>query len=145
EEVYQSLMGVPLMRGGRVLGVLVVQNRTQRSYTEEEVEVLETVAMVLAEMLTGASVLDVALAGTGVEAAHMPTRLSGIVRHEGLAIGTAGRHQRGIVSARGVGEGREAELRRLGGALVDMRGALDVMLARSEVARDGEDREVLEA
>src|SRR3546814_17710472 len=30
EEIYQSLMGVPIMRGGRLLGVLVVQNRTQR-------------------------------------------------------------------------------------------------------------------
>src|SRR3546814_12696732 len=41
EEIYQSLMGVPIMRGGRLLGVLVVQNRTQRHYTEEEVEALE--------------------------------------------------------------------------------------------------------
>ena len=29
-------MGVPILRGGRVLGVLVVQNRTQRHYTEDE-------------------------------------------------------------------------------------------------------------
>src|SRR3546814_12861622 len=32
EEVYQSLMGVPIMRGGRGPGVLVVQHRTQRTY-----------------------------------------------------------------------------------------------------------------
>src|SRR6201991_4105239 len=50
EEIYHSLMGVPVLRGGRVLGVLVVQNRTPRHYTEEEVETLETVATVLAEL-----------------------------------------------------------------------------------------------
>ena len=29
EEIYHSLMGVPILRGGRVIGVLVVQNRTR--------------------------------------------------------------------------------------------------------------------
>src|SRR5271155_2177515 len=50
EEIYHSLMGVPILRGGRVLGVLVVQNRTQRNYTEDEIEALQTIAMVLAEL-----------------------------------------------------------------------------------------------
>lgn len=48
EESYSSLMGTPILRGGRVIGVLVVQNRTPRSYADEEVEVLETIAMVRA-------------------------------------------------------------------------------------------------
>ena len=51
EEIYQSLAGVPILRGGRVTGVLAVQNRTGRAYTEEEVETLETTAMVLAELI----------------------------------------------------------------------------------------------
>jgi len=55
EEIYHSLVGVPILRDGRVLGVLVVQNRTQRLYNDEEVETLETVAMVLAEMLATVS------------------------------------------------------------------------------------------
>ena len=46
-------MGVPVLRGGRVLGALVVQNQTLRSYTDEEMETLETTAMVLAELITG--------------------------------------------------------------------------------------------
>src|ERR1700758_5242033 len=51
EEIYKSLMGVPILRGGRVVGVLVVQNRTARHYTEEEVEALQTTAMVVAELV----------------------------------------------------------------------------------------------
>jgi len=144
EEVYQSLMGVPIMRGGRVLGVLVVQNRTQRNYNEEEVEALETVAMVLAEMLTGDRLLDGGPGAAGGGAADMPARLSGMVLNEGLAIGTAVPHQRGIVITQVVAEDPEAELRRLDNSLGEMRDALDVMLARSDVARDGEHREVLE-
>ncbi len=144
EEVYRSLMGVPIMRGGRVLGVLVVQNRTQRNYTEEEVEALETVAMVLAELLAGDRLLDLTAGTPGSEGEVMPGRLSGMVLNEGLAIGTAVPHQRGIVITQVVAEDPDAELVRLDEALGEMRDALDVMLARSEVARDGEHREVLE-
>ena len=38
EEIYHSLLGVPMIRGGRVRGVLVIQNRALRNYSEEEVE-----------------------------------------------------------------------------------------------------------
>src|SRR5690606_4761980 len=42
EEIYHSFLGVPVLRAGRTLGVLVVQNRTMRQYREDEVEALET-------------------------------------------------------------------------------------------------------
>ena len=51
EEIYNAFLGVPIMRGGTVIGVLVVQNRTRRHYTEEEEEALQTTAMVLAEVI----------------------------------------------------------------------------------------------
>jgi phosphotransferase system enzyme I (PtsP) len=51
EEMYRSLMGVPILRGGWVVGVLAVQNVNQRHYTDEEIEVLQTAAMVLAELV----------------------------------------------------------------------------------------------
>src|SRR5579859_5718618 len=38
EEIYHSPMGVPILRGGRVSGVLAVQNRSQRHYTDERSE-----------------------------------------------------------------------------------------------------------
>ncbi len=40
EEAYNSFLGVPVLRAGRTLGVLVVQNRTKRAYREDEVEAL---------------------------------------------------------------------------------------------------------
>src|SRR5579871_4648615 len=51
EEIYSSFLGVPILRGGNTLGVLVVQNRARRTYSEEEVEALQTTAMLLAEMI----------------------------------------------------------------------------------------------
>ena len=54
EEVYHSFLGVPILRGGNAIGVLTVQNRTHRTYSDEEVEALQTTAMVLAEMIASA-------------------------------------------------------------------------------------------
>ena len=51
EEIYHSFLGVPILRAGNTLGVLVVQNRARRTYSEEEEEALQTTAMVLAEMI----------------------------------------------------------------------------------------------
>src|ERR1700745_3336942 len=51
EESYNAFLGVPVLRAGNTLGVLVVQNRARRTYSEEGVEALQTTAMVLAEML----------------------------------------------------------------------------------------------
>ena len=51
EEIYHAFLGVPLLRAGNTLGVLVVQNKTYRVYSEEEIEALQTTAMVLSEMI----------------------------------------------------------------------------------------------
>jgi len=51
EDPFNSFLGVPILRGGRTLGVLVVQSRQARTFTEGEVEDLLTVAMVLAEII----------------------------------------------------------------------------------------------
>ena len=52
EDPYHAFLGVPILRGGRVIGVLAVQNRTHRTYDDEEVETLQTIAMVLAEIVS---------------------------------------------------------------------------------------------
>ena len=67
EEIYHSFLGVPILRAGNTLGVLVVQNRARRTYSEEEVEALQTTAMVLAEMIASGELS--ALAPPGAEPA----------------------------------------------------------------------------
>ncbi len=144
EEIYHSMLGVPVMRDGRVLGVLAVQNRTARQYGEEEIEALETVAMVLAELLSSGE-LGGAVGSGGLDSAEsLPARLTGMVLNEGLGIGTAAMHERGIVIRQVVAEDPAAELERLDAALSAMLGQLEDLLARNELSADGEHQEVLE-
>src|ERR1700744_3294707 len=65
EEPFASLLSVPVRRSGRTLGVLVVQNRTPRNFTEAEIDELETVTMLLAEMLPNRGAADGAPEGVG--------------------------------------------------------------------------------
>lgn len=146
EEVFHSLMGVPIPRGGRVLGVLVVQNRTFRDYTEEEVEALETIAMVLAELLAGAAAAGAEGAvGPAETAPQLPMRLSGMRIIAGVAIGRAVLHEPRISIRQMVAENVEAELARLSEAIQGMQSALDDLFAASGVAGSGEMDEVFES
>lgn len=144
EEIYQSLVGVPVLRDGRTLGVLVVQNRTRRHYTDEEVETLETVAMVLAEMLaTGELVSPGELAPTdGI--AILPLRCEGMRINAGVGIGRAVLHHRRIQIRQVVAEDPQAELGRLDLALANLKRTLDAMIASPDMAPHGEHREILE-
>src|SRR6202035_3846229 len=92
EEVYHSLMGVPLLRGGRVLGVLVVQNRTLRHYDEDEIETLQTIAMILAELVASGDLVNPLEIAQTEGGALLPVRLDGVRIHGGLAMGAAVLH-----------------------------------------------------
>src|ERR1700750_2102136 len=72
EAPYHAFLGVPLLRGGRSIGVLVVQNRTERVYTEDEVEDLQIIAMVLAEMVAGGELIDEGGLKGGAVGPHPP-------------------------------------------------------------------------
>ncbi|MDX1710662.1 MAG: phosphoenolpyruvate--protein phosphotransferase [Rhodovibrionaceae bacterium] len=144
EEIYHSLLGVPILRGGRVQGVLVVQNATQRTYTDEEVEALETVAMVLAELVAGGELVTAAESRHASGTSLLPARFSGVVLNAGLAMGQAVAHQRGIVVQQIVAEDPAVELERLAEASAQMRSAIDDLLDNPALGRDGEHQEVLE-
>ncbi|HEY4162271.1 MAG TPA: phosphoenolpyruvate--protein phosphotransferase [Dongiaceae bacterium] len=144
EEAYQSLMGVPILRSGRVLGVLAVQNRTRRHYTEEEVETLETVAMVVAELIASGELVGAAELAPEQGIAVLATRIDGTTLAPGIAKGVAVLHQPDINLTQLVAEDPLKEIERLDDAMSAMKLALDEMLAVSEVAAGGEHREILE-
>jgi phosphotransferase system, enzyme I, PtsP len=144
EEIYHSLMGVPILRGGRVLGVLVVQNRTQRHYTEDEIETLQTVAMVVAELIAGGELVGTAELAPSDGIALLPLRLEGIRLNSGLAVGSAVLHEPRITIRQVVAEDPEAELTRLHTAVTSMQKAIEELLAASDIAGGGEHRDILE-
>jgi len=144
EEIYHSLMGVPVLRGGRVLGVLVVQNRTPRHYTDEEVEALETIATVLAELVASGELVapDELQPTEGI--GLLPVRLEGVALNGGLALGLAVLHEPRILLRQMVAEDPRQEMERFRGAVEAMQSALDDMLESSDFADGGEHRDILE-
>jgi phosphotransferase system enzyme I (PtsP) len=145
EEIFHALMGVPILRGGRVLGVLVVQNKQQRHYADEEIETLETVAMVLAELVVSGGLIprdEQMIVADGN--ALLPLRYEGLKLNGGIAIGQAVLHRTQVSVQRLVAEDAETELNRLREALSSLHNALDDLLAMSDFADGGEHRDILE-
>ncbi|KGK80747.1 phosphoenolpyruvate--protein phosphotransferase [Thalassobacter stenotrophicus] len=141
EEIYSSFLGVPIQRLGETLGVLVVQSKDARSYTEDEVYALEVVAMVLAEMTElGAFVGE----GEALRARHKSQVLfRGGTAQEGAAEGVVFLHNPRVVITNPVADDPQAELERLRAAVDVLRVSVDEML---EGARgDKEQVEVIEA
>jgi phosphotransferase system enzyme I (PtsP) len=145
EEIYHSLLGVPILRGGRVVGVLVIQNRTKRLYSEEEVEAMQIVAMVLAELVASGDLVSPEERAPSEGIALLPMRLEGVRLNPGFAMGAAILHQPNIVIRQVVAEDPETELKRLNAAVDSMHTALDSLLASAKIAQSDEQREVLEA
>ena len=144
EEDYHSLMGVPVLRGGRVVGVLVLQNRINRDYSADEIEAMQTIAMVLAEMVGGA--LQEEMPGVGTFGTDgLPRRMAGLSLNEGLARGVAVLHAPRIVVERHVADDVDVEAGRLTVALKDLRVQVDSMLQAAIAEPGGESRDILEA
>jgi phosphotransferase system enzyme I (PtsP) len=144
EEIYHSLMGAPILRGGRLLGVLVVQNRHPRHYSEDEIEVLQTIAMVVAELAASGELVNPVEMAQGRGGGMPAVRLGGIRLNPGLAIGPAALHEPRLVIRQVVAEDVAAELERLRGAVAAMRVQIDELVEASGGLGLGEHRDVIE-
>ena len=144
EEIYHSLMGVPILRGGRVLGVLVVQNRTPRRYTEDEIEIAQTIAMIVAELIASGELVNPLEMAQSSSGALLPLRLNGVRLNDGLAIGPAVLHTPKLVIRQVVAEDIESELARLRRAVSAMQSAIDDLVAASRGLGAGEHRDIIE-
>ncbi len=141
EEKYASLLAVPVRRGGHTMGVLAVQNRSPRRYGPDEVDVVETVAMLLAEALAAAgasAVSEDALSAT------LPRQFDAVSLSAGLVIGPVVSVGLRAGPRNFLAKDPAAEQGRLDRALVAMRRDLDHLIEQG--MPDGEEsREVLEA
>jgi phosphotransferase system enzyme I (PtsP) len=145
EEPFASMIAVPVRRAGRMVGVLVAQNRNPRQYSEDEVDVLETVSMLLAELLAAAGAADSSDEGV---AATVPRSFSGSVLGGGIVIGPVFVRGGRPTINRLLADDPAAELQRLNVAADRMQRGLDELIANtheSAPAVGAASREVLAA
>ena len=142
EERYHSFAGVPIVRRESPIGVLAVQHAEPRRYADVEIEALQTVAMVLSELIAAARLVDGARRGTRRDAG--PVRLTGLKLVKGMARGQAVFHQPRVVVEHTVADDTEAERERVYGAFRKMREQIDNMTREAEFGTAGEHHEILE-
>jgi phosphotransferase system enzyme I (PtsP) len=147
EEPFAAMLAVPVRRAGRTFGVVVVQNRNPRSYSEEEVDELETVAMLLAEVLASSGASDGAEEGV---AGTVPRVFTGATLAPGIAIGPVVLHANRGHPVRLLADDPQVELARLHEAARRMQEGLDELFAGvpdglGNAAEGSASREVLAA
>ncbi len=145
EDPYKSFLGVPIVRGGQVFGVLTVQNRAAVLYSEEEVEALQTVAMVLAEVVAQGGLFNVSELDEPELRPDKPLTFVGEGLSEGIAVGHVVLHEPRVRVERMIADNPHEELIRLEEAIGKLRESVDLMLDSSELDLTGEGREVIEA
>jgi phosphotransferase system enzyme I (PtsP) len=144
EEVFSSFLGVPIQRLGEVLGVLIVQNRDAREYSDDEIYALEVVAMVIAEMaelgaFVGPGAMEIA------RPHKMPFFVRGLVGQEGVSEGVVLLHEPQVLVNNPISDDPARECARLRTAIVALRAEVDEMLAADYLTSTGEHRDVLQA
>ncbi len=144
EEMFHSFAGVPIVRRQESVGVLCVQHAEPRRYEEVEIEALQTVAMVLSELIANAGLVDEKRRDNDRVQNAQGARLAGLKLVEGMARGHAVYHQPRIFIEHTVAEDTEAERHRVYSAFDKMREQIDRMSAQAEFGVDGETREVIE-
>lgn len=145
EEIYHSFLGVPIVRGGRVRGVLAIQNKVQRQYSEEEVEALEMIVVVLAELIASGNLVSPGEQMRAEGNAVLPTRLTGVQINAGTAMGVAVLHQPRVAIPEMFADDPEAEERRLMKAVAAMQESIEDLFSATELSDIGEHRDVLES
>jgi phosphotransferase system enzyme I (PtsP) len=144
EELFHSFAGVPIIRKERAIGVLAVQHDDPRAYDELEIEALQTVAMVLSELIANAGLADrAATAGEGGRDTGA-TRIVGLKLVAGMGRGHAVFHQPRVLIEHTVADDIEAERHRVYSAFSKMREQIDAMMGQAEFGTVGEHQEVLE-
>lgn len=144
EEIYQSFVGVPIMSHHQVLGVLVVQGKTSRVYSDLQMEVLQTIAMVIAELAVSQQLVDrMALARERVTAGESHV-CSGQKLSPGLSKAPAVLHRPAIEIKKLVADDPQAEEVRLNEAIISLQQSVQSLLDAPHVRENQTHADIME-
>ena len=145
EEPFNTFVGVPILRGGRMVGVLTAQTSQERQVEVDEIETLQTVAMVLAEIVASGDIVEAEeMAGLDVRQSR-PERFQGGAYSGGVVQGVAVLFEPHVESTRLIAEDPAAEEERLDTAINYLRASIDQMLDSGRIPFGGPTRDVLQA
>jgi len=142
EDALHSFMGVPLIRSGKSLGVLVLQNKISRRYADEEVEAAQAVATLIAEIAASGELFGAQTTQEVGAVLTRPDRLAGKGIVSGVAVGDAFFHEPPTPEHNVFATDTAAEALRLEEGLTELRASVDDMLSSSSLSATP--REVLE-
>jgi phosphotransferase system enzyme I (PtsP) len=144
EDPFSAFLGVPVLRAGQTLGVLVVQSRDHRVFGEDEIEAMLTTATILAEMIATSDFDSLIKPGQDIDL-RRPRTFVGTGFSDGIALGQVVLHDPRVVVANFIAEDTDQELRRMTAALDTMRLSIDDMLSHGDMQSFSDHREILES
>lgn len=144
EKDFKSFIGVPILQWNRVVGVLALYNCSEVKRSEEDIELLETMAMVLAEILVSEEVAEYKKSLIKARGISTKDRIKGLSLNKGFGIGVAVVHRRRQSVTNIFAEDKEKELRRLEIAHHQMNEDLDAKFNSTKLGL-GEHVDILDA
>lgn len=144
EEDYKSFLGVPLIRWSRPAGVLTIQSKNNHEYTALEVDIIETVAMVLSEIVGSEEMSDLKKNLIKERGLVSRDKVKGLSLSKGYGLGTAVVHRRRQAVTKIFAEDKDKELQRLQAAHGRMNADLDEKFASTKLGI-GEHVDILDA
>lgn len=145
EDAFHSLCGVPILYNHRVIGVLVVQSVDAKIYSEEQIEILQTIAMVLAELAIASQVVE--LKDITGEADNSATShyYSGLKLAPGLAKANVILHRPKIEIGKLVSDDPAFERERLHKAVQELQESVETIIRNAALVKGDTKLEILEA
>ena len=144
EEIYNSFLGVPIQRLGKILGVLVIQNLKKREFTEDDVYGLEIVAMVIAEMAE----LGIFTSSDGSDELSQdkknPLTINGLVGKEGIVIGNTVLLEPQIKIQNPIADNTKLEKQKLKKSISKLNNQLSEIISKKHFKKKGDFLEILE-
>lgn len=145
EEVYHSFVGVPLLHSHKTIGVLVIQSKASRSFSDDLVEILHAVSLVISELVVGSKIVNIYEITGGEHPMLQSQQLSGSTLAGGIAKAPIVLHRPKIDITRLVAESSEEEEMRLHGALLSLQQSVDEMITSAGLEEGTAYRDILES
>lgn len=125
EEELKSFVGIPLIKNSKCVGVLTLRNKTYYDYSQDELEVLETVAMILSDLIVSPEMNEYKKVIAKNKGINIKDKIKGLSLSKGYGLGKAIVHRRRQAVTKIFADDKTKELQKLENAYQKMIKDLD--------------------